>query len=303
MAASRHDTRNARLDNAFYTSLPVVEAIHKFLYKWMENTPTFVRSDWTFVCPTAGDGRLAKGFTKAHMFDIHPDAKKKVKECSYETLDIAAIARKVVILENPPFSQGHVVKFFNTMAAWPQVGYMALVLPDRFRFDQLDSRGVTFANSFFHCVAHMPLDYGSFERASGVVAQIQCSFQIWERRPSERVAVDIGVDVGRAYIEDLCGDNVYWVKRRNPATTRGRTRVVTRTRPAPSALRPIPVCIRRYHHDPLGWLTEVVTAVWAKYPYHAEPSFHAGCIKGEFMVRAKRAVSRKRRRLTNIAHF
>lgn len=262
----------SRKDDAFYTSQKAVSSIRGFLSKSVRI------KDFQVVCPTAGTGRLTKGFIKnALMYDRHPAP--GVIQMEYQNLDVGSLGSRVLIFENPPFSQHDAVTFFNTMAAWDNVKYIAIVFPDRFRSDQISSNGKEVMHENFHCISHMPIPYGSFDDAGSSKVYIQSSFQIWKRMSKKRTKLDIGVDVGKFHISPNIGTK-FWVKIgldpnvKRSKKTRHR-RIVTRTKPDKKYGKSIPICSRRGNIDE-NFLKEVLRHCYTSYKHHTPNTFHAG---------------------------
>ena len=237
--------------------------------------------DNTFVCPCAGQGVLSRGFApKALLFDKHPKPEHGVKQSDYMDLDIGALGDKIMILENPPFGQGNVVKFFNRMASFRQVGHIFVISPDRFRADQLSWNGRDELNPYFHCVAFMPLPYRAFENASGSIPQIQTSFQIWVRKETPRAGYT-GVKVGKLRVSAADAD--WWVKREKPETASRRSvELVTEYkfyRNGKSTGIPVkfPPGIDRAEGKKI--LLAAIEKMWAEYPQHSKLSLHPGNLK------------------------
>jgi hypothetical protein len=246
-----------------------------------------------FVCPTAGDGALSRGFLdQALLFDKNPVPNAGVMKSDYRTLDVASLGERVVVFENPPFDQHNAVLFFNTMVAFENVEILAIVFPDRFRSDQVSWNGKSILNPFFHCVDHMPLPFGSFEIAGSFSAKIQCSFQIWERRASRREPVDIGIDVGKFHNFACNGGDVFWVKRLNPLTHTGSCPMVTKAKPRSNNLlhrTAIPVRIRRFVPSPLEFVEDAYNMMWQEYPHHSLLSLHPGNLRNIFIAQRRRS--------------
>ena len=58
----------------------------------------FRMEKYTFVCPTAGDGALSRGFLdQAFLFDKNPVPKSGVMKSDYRTLDVASLGERVVV--------------------------------------------------------------------------------------------------------------------------------------------------------------------------------------------------------------
>ena len=266
------------MDEAFHTSAQVVPTIRSFLTRWMRRAK-IRQNDWTFVGPTAGRGVLTRCYLDgALLFDRHACVQCGVRQSEYEELDVGSLGDNIIVFENPPFGQHSAVKFFNCMARFPQVKYMALVFPDRFRGDQTSANGKSALDEYFHCTSHLPLPFGSFEDAGGVTVQIQCSFQIWERSDKKRFHPDVGFDVGG---RDCTGNNVYWVKRFNPNKYKGRAHCVTTSKPHARHL-PIPIRVRRRVRHPKDVILRVLQNIWKDYPHHSRLSFHAGNLQNAF---------------------
>jgi hypothetical protein len=236
--------------------------------------------DHKVVCPCAGEGVLTRGFIpNALLFDKHPKPELGVKQSCYLRLDLGALGDPILIIENPPFGRQHVVRFFNRMASFRQVKIMAIIMPDRFRADQLDWLGRDELDPRFHCIDHLPLPYGSFEDAGGSIAQIQTSFQIWVRKAAPRAAYE-GVRVGEHNIPPAGGVD-WWVKKFNPRTYTKSSDVITKNRPKPDKYNAMPVQFPPGIAGAEGEqiLRAAIDKMWAEYPEHPKPSLHPGNLK------------------------
>jgi hypothetical protein len=277
--------RDSRTRDAFYIKQDVaMMQIQPQMAQWMTDKK-ISRDVYTFIGPAAGVGALTRGFKNANvlLFDLVASHKHGVKYANYKQLDVGVYGDDVCIFENPPFGQHHAVKFFNTFAKQPQVKYMALVFPDRYPYDQREARpGGVVLNENFHCVGTKLLAFGSFEKAGGSSAQIQCSFQLWERRASKRGPSEHtrNFDVGPHVLSENRG-NLFYLKGFDPNRYTKGEHLVT-TCKAKSAYRQFP--IRLYTPDSVSmtnqkrFITRAIKTMWRDYPHHARPSLHSGNI-------------------------
>lgn len=182
--------RDSKKD-AYYTSPQLVKMVQEFFKDFL-----FAQGvKYTIVCPTAGDGRLTlenEFLPEAHLSDLDPKH-PSIKQQDFNSLDVNALGHNIIVFENPPFSQHYAVKFFNAMAHYSNVKYIAIIFPDRFRGDQTSSDGKSILDRHFHLVDHMPIKEGLFEEAGGRGVQIPASFQIWKRRETPRKDLNVGV--------------------------------------------------------------------------------------------------------------
>lgn len=280
--------RDPHKDEAFHTSSNTVQFVRSFLLTWMGDRK-IRKDDWTFVSPTAGKGALTRGFLdKALLFDRHPCAEMGIEQKEYEELKVGELGDNIIVFENPPFGQHNAVKFFNCMANYQQVKYMTLIFPDRYRGDQTSANGKSVLNEYFHCTSYLPLPFGSFDDASGSSVQIQCSFQIWERKEYKRIHIETGFKVGKYHVTT---GNIFWVKRFNPNTYTKKRKCVTPSKPTGIFKNAIPVQVCRITRSSEKKILEVVKKTWEEYPDHSVLSFHAGNIKN---IINRRAISRGR---------
>jgi len=182
---SGQNNRDAHMDEAFFTAEKTVPLVQGFLTLFC-TVLNITIDEYQVICPCAGTGRLTKGFIDARLFDRNEAPGITVRE--YMDLTVKDIGdQKALVFENPPFGQHNAVPFFNKMASFPQVEYMALIFPDKYRNHHEhphDHRVVM--NEYFHCVEYRHLPKGSFDDASGKTVVINTSFQLWKRKIIKR---------------------------------------------------------------------------------------------------------------------
>ena len=268
--------------DAYYTREKTAKASQICLMQYFGNR----LKDFTIVGPTAGKGAMTNGMDRnvfdIHLFDLHPH--EYVKQCSYLDLEVNALGERIIIFENPPFGQFHAVRFFNTMAEFAHVEYIAIVFPYRFVGDQKSSDGKMCLDENFHLVSNVLLARDSFksELTWGSQATIQCSFQIWKRMSTKRILPQVIVRVGKHNIRR--NHRMWYLKytlnphRRRTKKNR-RKNILTRSRPNSGARMPIGIDPSK---DTPAIRAVILAAFSNSYLYsHTTYNYHPGILQVE----------------------
>lgn len=142
------------------------------------------QNDYVFVEPSAGAGAFLP-FVKEYRclaFDIEPD-NENIIQSDWFLIDKEIFnGFKTVVFGNPPFGvQGKMaIDFFNESSF---ADYIAFILPRSFRKPSIQIK----LNKNFHLVQEVILPENSF-LFQGKDYDVNCVFQIWEKRNEERAA-------------------------------------------------------------------------------------------------------------------
>jgi hypothetical protein len=150
-----------------------------------------------WVEPSAGNGaflNILPATFDAVGIDIEP--KSPAIQCG-NFLDWTPLSEKRrIFFGNPPFGrQGSLAKSFIKHAA-KYADVIAFILPRSFVKPSM-SRAFPLK---FHCLHSEELEKGAFE-VNGVAYDVPCVFQIWEKRPDDRIVADPVQEAGFAYVK------------------------------------------------------------------------------------------------------
>jgi hypothetical protein len=216
-------------DSAWFSGGSIPETTRTVFREYMvKNHGTTWNDQFDILCPTAGDNRIAGGyFQNVHAYDRNPQH-ESVTMCDFQNIDVSSLERRIVVLENPPFSAHIAVKFFNKMAEFANVDIIAIVFPDKYRGNPRDAYTKRVMNRHFHCVSHRVLPSDEFEDAQGVSVKMLCTFQVWVRKPILRDDSVVGLKFG----VNIIGRPDFWIRVFNPTTkSRKRRKVITKFKP------------------------------------------------------------------------
>jgi hypothetical protein len=154
-------------------------------------------SDYQWVEPSAGNGSFLKALPrsiKSIGIDLDPkmDGVLKGDFLAWEP----SSHTKRVFFGNPPFGkQGSLAKQFIQHAA-KYADVIAFILPKSFVKPSM-SRAFP---SKFHCILEKELPKDSFE-VNSVAYDVPCVFQIWQKKDTDRLKLDVVKEVGFKYVK------------------------------------------------------------------------------------------------------
>lgn len=160
-----------------------------------------VSKEHLIVEPSAGNGSFIDGIKKLspHVmcYDIEPEHDQIIKQdyLQWNHSDINKNFGKIHVIGNPPFGRQSslAIKFIKKSCEF--CNSLSFILPKSFKKDSLKK-------SFplnFHLVFETDLPEKSFT-VNGVEHDVPCVFQIWEKKPTKRVATDKAVPVNFAFV-------------------------------------------------------------------------------------------------------
>ena len=145
-----------------------------------------------FLEPSAGDGSFYDVLPEGRRigFDIQPKT-AGVQKKNFLQYKHAKGGPKVIVIGNPPFGKNSsmAVKFFNHAASFPDVTYIAFIIPKTFRKTSIKNR----LSMDFHLCADLDLPDDSFIK-DGKPYKVPSCFQVWKRMLVKRTPVQINVN-------------------------------------------------------------------------------------------------------------
>lgn len=154
-------------------------------------------SSWSWIEPSAGNGSFLKAAQGQQTLGIDIDPKTPGIEKGDFLAWTPLTNQKRIVYGNPPFGrQGSLAKAFIKHAA----GFsdcIAFILPRSFVKPSM-SRAFPLA---FHCIHSEGLSKNSFE-VNGLLYDVPCIFQIWEKRNTNRELEEAIEQQGFTYVKD-----------------------------------------------------------------------------------------------------
>jgi predicted RNA methylase len=176
----------------YYTREEVANSCVFTLQKLLPQT-----SSWTWIEPSAGNGRFLKAAQGQQTLGIDIDPKAPGIEKGDFLTWTPLTSQKRVVFGNPPFGrQGSLAKAFIQHAA----GFsdcIAFILPRSFVKPSM-SRAFPLA---FHCIHNEELAKNSFE-VNGEPYDVPCVFQIWEKQSTNREVQEATEPNGFEYVKE-----------------------------------------------------------------------------------------------------
>jgi len=177
--------REKELDQ-FYTNPLIAKQCIDFVEKHVEK-----KQRKFFVEPAAGTGSFSSQLKNCIALDIDPKIKKVIKKdfllsSRKELLNNKIKSNTVCVIGNPPFGKNSslAVKFFNHSAKIGDV--IAFILPKTFRKKSVQAK----IDKNYWLVSDIDLPKNSFIHEDQL-HDTPCCFQIWERRDSQRVVIEL----------------------------------------------------------------------------------------------------------------
>ena len=137
------------------------------------------------VEPSAGNGSFFNQMVSTNKIgiDISPDSPNIIAQdfFTYQPTD----SSNILVIGNPPFGRvsSMAIRFFNHAAKWANV--IAFIIPRTFRRPSVQNKlDVAFHLIHDHDVPTTPCCFTP-------KMAVKCCFQIWERRPADRVCVKL----------------------------------------------------------------------------------------------------------------
>ena len=171
----------------FYTQPPIAELCIAFLNRYMRHH----RTRYFYIEPSAGDGVFFNLLPKDHRFGIDIDPKSEgIYKCDFFLYKHSG-PRRVIVVGNPPFGKNSslAVKFFNHAASFPEVDFIAFIVPKTFRKVSIQNR----LSMDFHLVDELDLPDESFLK-DGNPFKVPCIFQVWKRMPIPRTSFSVNLN-------------------------------------------------------------------------------------------------------------
>jgi len=157
-------------------------------------------ADLIWIEPAAGAGAFLQGFANDEVIalDVEPASDRVVAADFLTWTPPSSSSRRLLFYGNPPFGrQGSLAKaFLQRACSFDSTEVVAFILPRSFQKPSM-SRAVPLR---FHCLLNEELDPCSFE-VNGSPYSVPCVFQIWVRRPVERVLDAVEDPGGFAYVK------------------------------------------------------------------------------------------------------
>ena len=177
---------NRNTIDKYYTKDVAVELCLNLVKKYLHIT-----RDDLIIEPSAGNGsfiRCIKSLTSNFKFyDLEPENEEIIKQ-DYLLYDYGIIKNdfsKIHIIGNPPFGRqsSFAIKFIKKSCEF--CDSVSFILPKSFKKDSLKK---TFPLNF-HLIFEIDLPDKSF-LVDGVEHNVPCIFQIWEKKPTNRVVIE-----------------------------------------------------------------------------------------------------------------
>lgn len=154
-------------------------------------------SQYQWIEPSAGNGSFLKALP-AHIPRIGIDLDPKMEgvlKGDFLTWEPSSEAKRV-FFGNPPFGkQGSLAKQFIQHAA-QYATIIGFILPKSFVKPSM-SRAFP---SKFHCILEKELPKDSFE-VNQVAYDVPCVFQIWQKKDTDRLKIDVVKEAGFKYVK------------------------------------------------------------------------------------------------------
>lgn len=162
----------------YYTAMDCV----RYCFEKMVSVLSIEVSEYTFIEPSAGDGRFLSVLPSSQTIalDIEPKHSSVVRQ-DFLSWTPPDDTRKIIVIGNPPFGlRGHLaLKFLNHSATFAR--HVAFILPPLF---DSDGKGVPRKRVRGLHLIHSETLHTSFESPDGRPVQVQCIFQIWTKSAS-----------------------------------------------------------------------------------------------------------------------
>ena len=171
---------NRNTIDKYYTKDIVVELCLNIVKKYIQINP-----DELIIEPSAGNGSFITGIksitSNFKFYDLEPDNDEIIKQ-DYLLYDYEEPFSKIHIIGNPPFGRQSslAIKFIKKSCEF--CDSVSFILPKSFKKDSLKK---TFPLNF-HLIFEIDLPDKSF-LVDGVEHNVPCIFQIWEKKPTNRV--------------------------------------------------------------------------------------------------------------------
>jgi predicted RNA methylase len=171
---------NRNTIDKYYTKDIVVELCLNIVKKYIQINP-----DELIIEPSAGNGSFITGIksitSNFKFYDLEPDNDEIIKQ-DYLLYDYKETFSKIHIIGNPPFGRQSslAIKFIKKSCEF--CDSVSFILPKSFKKDSLKK---TFPLNF-HLIFEIDLPDKSF-LVDGVEHNVPCIFQIWEKKPTNRV--------------------------------------------------------------------------------------------------------------------
>jgi predicted RNA methylase len=171
---------NRNTIDKYYTKDIVVELCLNIVKKYIQINP-----DELIIEPSAGNGSFITGIksitSNFKFYDLEPDNDEIIKQ-DYLLYDYEETFSKIHIIGNPPFGRQSslAIKFIKKSCEF--CDSVSFILPKSFKKDSLKK---TFPLNF-HLIFEIDLPDKSF-LVDGVEHNVPCIFQIWEKKPTNRV--------------------------------------------------------------------------------------------------------------------
>jgi len=163
----------------FYTKPEVVDKCVEEL----RNTLPEVFAE-TVIEPSAGNGVWMPHFPGIHAYDLAPEGPDIVEQDFFK-LDLAQFEGPIHFVGNPPFgSRADLVKgFMKKMSDNPNTQSISLIIPATFAKPRCQYHKAI--NPKFHLIHTSDIQKNGFT-IDGKDKDVNCVFQIWVRRPTNR---------------------------------------------------------------------------------------------------------------------
>ena len=167
----------------FYTKPEVVDKCVEML----RNTLPEVFAE-TVIEPSAGSGVWMPHFPGIHAFDLAPEGPDIVKQ-DFFNLDLTQFEGPIHFVGNPPFGSRAdlVMGFMKKMSDNINTQSISLIIPATFGKGR--SQYHKAINSKFHVIHTSDIQKNGFT-IDGKDKNVNCVFQIWVRRPTDRLVVE-----------------------------------------------------------------------------------------------------------------
>ena len=171
----------------YYTNPTTVDLCIEYIKKYI-----YMNDCDVIIEPNAGDGAFIDGIKSLTynqlFYDIEPENEKIIRmnflELDIRVSGLYGTEDKIHIIGKPPFGNRASLAIRFIKKACEFANTISFILPKNFKKDNLLKR----VPLNFHCIFEIDLPDNSFH-FNGIVYNVPCIFQIWEKRSYNRETV------------------------------------------------------------------------------------------------------------------